>query len=166
MTAQVRVFKPRSTAEARIQGVAEPAWVWGSSGLFASLGLADTDADLVEQIRSGLPATVVARLADALGVPQQTLLQVARIAPATFARRRRSASERLSREESDRIYRIAAAYRDALRLFEDDTDGARGWLNTPARALGGETPFARLETEAGAAEVRDLVGRLEHGVYT
>jgi putative toxin-antitoxin system antitoxin component (TIGR02293 family) len=139
---------------------------WGAGSLFASLGLAKTDADLVEQVRAGLPATIVARLADALGLPQQSLLRVARIASATFARRRKSASERLSWEESDRIYRIAAAYRDALRLFEDDAEGARGWLNTPARALGGETPFARLETEAGAAEVRDLIGRLEHGIYT
>ena len=106
------------------------------------------------------------KLASELRVSQQTVLKVAGIASATLARRRKSASGRLSSEESDRVYRIAAAYRDALQLFEGDAESARRWLNEPAKALGGDSPLQHLVTEAGAAEVRDLIGRLEHGVYT
>ncbi|MGH8615251.1 MAG: antitoxin Xre/MbcA/ParS toxin-binding domain-containing protein [Gammaproteobacteria bacterium] len=72
----------------------------------------------------------------------------------------------MSPEESDRVYRIAAAYRSALQLFEGEAESARRWLNEPAKALGGNSPLQHLDTEAGAAEVRDLIGRLEHGVYT
>lgn len=69
-------------------------------------------------------------------------------------------------EESDRIYRIAEIYRSAVQLFEGDAESARSWLSEPARALGGIRPLQHLDTEAGAGEVRDLIGRLEHGVYT
>ncbi len=41
---------------------------------------------------------------------------------------------------------------------------ARQWLEQSAKALGGRTPMEYLETEAGANEVEDLIGRLEHGV--
>jgi len=36
----------------------------------------------------------------------------------------------------------------------------------PAQALGEATPFEYLVTEVGAGEVRRLIGRLEHGVYS
>lgn len=105
---------------------------------------------------------VIEKLADDLGVLQQTLLKVTKIAPATL----KSASGLLSPEESDWVYRVAAAYRSALRLFEGEAESARRWLNEPAKALGGDSPLQHLDAEAGAAEVQDLIGRLEHGVYT
>ncbi|MGH8591334.1 MAG: antitoxin Xre/MbcA/ParS toxin-binding domain-containing protein, partial [Gammaproteobacteria bacterium] len=78
----------------------------------------------------------------------------------------KSASGLLSPEESDRVYRVAAAYRSAVQLFEGEAESARRWLNDPAKALGGDSPLQHLDTEAGAAEVQDFIGRLEHGVYT
>lgn len=108
----------------------------------------------------------IEKLADELGVPQQTLLKVTKIASATLLRRRKSASGLLSPEERDRVYRVAAAYRSALQLFEGEAESARRWLNEPAKTLGGDSPLQHLDAEAGAAEVQDLIGRLEHGVYT
>ncbi len=162
MTAQIKLFKPHrpSIPAARNAGDAT------ARGLFRSLGLVQDRAALVKQIHQGFPAGVIEKLADELRVPQQTLLKVTRIAPATLTRRRRSPSGLLSSAESDRVYRVAAAYRQALQLFEDDAEAARGWLSEPAKALSGTPPLQHLDTEAGAAEVRDLVGRLEHGVYT
>jgi uncharacterized protein (DUF2384 family) len=40
------------------------------------------------------------------------------------------------------------------------------WLRSPNRALGGESPLALSKTEVGAREVENLIGRLEHGVFT
>jgi putative toxin-antitoxin system antitoxin component (TIGR02293 family) len=109
---------------------------------------------------------VIEQLADQLGVPRQTLLKVTKIAPAMLIRRRKSASGLLSPDESDRVYRVAAAYRSALQLFEGDAESARRWRNEPAKALGGDTPLHHLGVEAGAAEGQDFIGCLEHGGYT
>lgn len=161
MTAQRRVFKPQQfSAPGRVAAEAS------STETFRRLGLVKDRAELVKQIQRGFRVAVIEKLADELCVPQQTLLKVTKIAPATLTRRRKSVSGLLSPEESDRVYRVAVAYRSALQLFEGEAESARRWLNEPAKALGGDSPLQHLDTEAGAAEVRDLIGRLEHGVYT
>ncbi len=119
----------------------------------------------MSEIRRGLPVKVLDLLTEELGVSQQTLLKVVALPSATLARRRRPPG-RLSPQESDRVYRVAAAYRAALQLFEGDAETARRWMSEPAKALGGNTPIQHLDTEAGAGEVQDLIGRLEHGVIT
>lgn len=162
MSAPLKVFTPRPMPRKRTRASAPHT----ASEIFRSLGIAKDRAELVQQIQHGLAVTVIEKLADELQLPQQALLKVARIAPATLTRRRKSAAGLLSPAESDRIYRIAEAYRSALQLFEGSADLARRWLAEPAKALGGVSPLQRLDTEAGASEVRDLVGRLEHGVYT
>src|SRR5205823_8560996 len=43
---------------------------------------------------------------------------------------------------------------------------ARDGLSKPARALDGETQLDRADSEAGARQVENLIGRLVHGVYT
>jgi putative toxin-antitoxin system antitoxin component (TIGR02293 family) len=58
-----------------------------------------------------------------------------------------------------------ACFDKAVGLFEGDVAAARAWLETPSKALGSETPLAAVETEIGAREVEDLIGRLEHGVF-
>jgi putative toxin-antitoxin system antitoxin component (TIGR02293 family) len=47
-----------------------------------------------------------------------------------------------------------------------DAEAAQQWLKTPARALGFESPLHFAETEAGAREVENLLGRIEHGVFS
>jgi putative toxin-antitoxin system antitoxin component (TIGR02293 family) len=121
--------------------------------------------DAVALVRTGLPTTVIEGLARSLGVSQRDLLAASAIAPATLTRRR-NAGGRLTPAESDRVYRIADCLADAIRLFDGDRGAARGWLQEPARALGGATPFEYLATEVGAGEVRRQIGRLEHGVYS
>ena len=162
MPTQARVFSPSRSSRRR---AAASDSVPGNA-LFRRLGLGREQAELLQQVHQGFRVAVIEKLANELGVPQTTLLQLARIAPATLSRRRKSPAGLLSPEESDRVYRIAAAYRAAVQLFEGDEAAARAWLSEPARALGGGTPLEHLDTEAGASAVRDLIGRLEHGVYT
>lgn len=160
MTSPSRRFSPRLVAIP-----ADPPAPVPADDPFASLGLPAARTALVDEIRRGFPVSLVERLGDALQLPRQALLRIARIAPATLARRRRAPEARLSADESDRLYRIVSTFQDAVALFEGDTGAAADWLKEPAKALGGVAPIELLDTVAGAAEVRDLIGRLEHGVY-
>ena len=71
----------------------------------------------------------------------------------------------LTPSHSDTLIRIASALVQAPEVL-----GERGkavhWLRSPNRALGGETPISLLDTSAGEHEVEDLLGRIEHGVYS
>ena len=130
--------------------------------MFKSLGLPSRGEPLTRAIREGFPVAVLEKLASELDAPQKVVLLAIGIAPATLKRRRESGH--LNRAESDRVYRLTRLYQQAIQLFEGDSAMAREWLEQPAKALGGRTPMAYLETEAGADEVEDLIGRLEHGV--
>ena len=100
--------------------------------------------------RSGISVSQIAVL---LGIPERTLA-------------RRKSSGRLSWEESERLLRLSAVYEDTLQLFEEDSAAALAWLTSSQKALGSQTPLAHARTEIGAREVEDLVGRLEHGVFS
>jgi putative toxin-antitoxin system antitoxin component (TIGR02293 family) len=54
----------------------------------------------------------------------------------------------------------------AVELFEGDVAGAVRWLASAKRALGGQAPLTYSRTEVGAREVENLIGRLEHGVFS
>ena len=78
---------------------------------------------------------------------------------------RRKVSGRLLPEESERVYRLAKVVALAESVL-GAREKARHWLNTPNRALGNVTPLSLLETEAGADEVTNVLGRIEFGVYS
>jgi putative toxin-antitoxin system antitoxin component (TIGR02293 family) len=132
--------------------------------LFRRLGLPARGEPLTRAILAGFPVTVLEKLADELSAPQKVVLLAVGIAPATLKRRREAGH--LNKAESDRVYRIVSIYQQAIQLFEGNAQAAREWLEQPEKALGGRTPLDYLETEAGAKEVEDLIGRLEHGVIT
>ncbi|MGV3772845.1 MAG: antitoxin Xre/MbcA/ParS toxin-binding domain-containing protein, partial [Verrucomicrobiales bacterium] len=71
----------------------------------------------------------------------------------------------LDREESDRVVRFARLFGLAVQVMES-TEAARAWLNSPQYGLGGATPLDYAETEWGAREVEELLGRIEYGVYS
>jgi putative toxin-antitoxin system antitoxin component (TIGR02293 family) len=62
--------------------------------------------------------------------------------------------------------RAAEIYETCLELFDGDRDAAWGWLTSPAFGLGHACPIDYAKTEAGALEVRNLIGRLEYGVLS
>lgn len=118
---------------------------------------------VIERIREGLPIERFDRLKELLDISVQELASLVGISSSTLGRRRKSGY--LSESESERLWRVGQLLVRARDVLED-ADLARRWLKTPKRALGGKTPLEYAETEPGAREVEDLLGRLEHGVFS
>jgi putative toxin-antitoxin system antitoxin component (TIGR02293 family) len=134
-------------------------------GRGASLGLLDSDtASLVRQVKEGLPYAAMLRFQKNTGISLSTTASLIQIPPRTLLRRK--AAGRLRPDESERLLRIAGVFENAAELFDGDTEKARRWLSIPARSLEGQTPLEFAQTEIGAREVENLIGRLEHGVFT
>ena len=114
-------------------------------------------------VREGVPVSVVAQLTSELEVSTQALLAWLQVAPRTWARRKQSG--RFDMLESDRVARLGRLVR-RTRSVLGGTPAARVWMSTPNRALRGRTPFEVAGTEVGAEAVFDLLGRLEHGVFS
>ena len=45
-------------------------------------------------------------------------------------------------------------------------ESAAEWLKTPNLSLGDKTPLEYADTEVGAREVENLLGRIDYGVYS
>lgn len=118
-----------------------------------------------QRIKAGLPVKEFDTLREYLGLTVEALAKKVGISAATLSRRRQS-RQPLDAGHSDRLIRFARLFRLAVDLYDGNEAAARRWLTTPARALGGQTPLDFADTEAGAREVENLIGRLEYGVYT
>jgi len=125
---------------------------------------ASTLGKLIEKIEEGLPYKTFEKLAKLMDVSASELGRVLHIPPRTLIRRKKSGI--LSEEESERILRLSRIAYAAFGLFEGDREAAVSWLRRKNRALGGETPLEMSSTEIGGEEVLNLVGRLEHGVFS
>ncbi len=119
-------------------------------------------ANLIDRVRQGLPVSELAALQTGLQLPLEQLASKLAISRATLQRRK--ASGRLSPGESDKLMRFSRLLSHATEVFGDAAKG-REWLKTPQRGLGGALPLEYAETEIGAREVENLLGRIDHGVY-
>ncbi len=129
----------------------------------AAFSAAGERAGLIDAIREGLPWAVFEQLCERLGVSQQRLAEVLLIPARTLTRRRKSGSFHV--DESDRIIRVARVYAHALNVFESP-ERAAGWLQRNNTVLDGAAPLSLLDTGPGARLVDELLGRIEHGVFS
>lgn len=149
----------------RVATVAESPVAYRSQGLVRRcvLGQGPTAASsLIEALRQGLPFAELESLRELLDLPMDRLAAHLGISRATLHRRKVSGS--LDTAESDRVIRYARLLGLAVSALES-LEAARAWLGSPQVGLGGAVPLEYAETEVGAREVEDLLGRIEFGVY-
>jgi len=119
--------------------------------------------DWIEALENGLPPEAVDAAiergiltrdeADQFVIPRRTLSH------------RKQKKQRLTLDESDklsRITRITARTAETLSSQEN----AAAWLREPNGALGGHVPLDLLRTGEGAVLVEQILGRIDHGIYT
>ena len=116
--------------------------------------------DLCEAIREGFPPAVVEELMRASGLTLKELADALDLSPRSLQRRRRSG--RLARFESDRLYRLARIVALAQQSLGGQLSAAR-WLKRANRALGGAAPISAMDTEPGARQVENVLGRIAYG---
>lgn len=119
-----------------------------------------SDRDLREAIRDGFPPGVLQEVMRASGLTLKEVASALDLSPRSLQRRRRSG--RLARFESDRLYRLARILAIANEYLGDHERAMR-WLKRPNRALGGIAPVAAMDTELGARQVENVLGRIAYG---
>ncbi len=120
-------------------------------------------ARLLQKLKAGLPYQELELLRLRLDLPVERLLPVLGVSKATLHRRKLAG--KLDAAESDRVIRFARLLGKATHVMES-LQNARKWLSAPQAGLGGAVPLDYADTETGAREVEDLLGRMEYGVYS
>ena len=119
-------------------------------------------AELVRRVREGVPMAEFQSLQDMLGLPEEALAEALGMSRTTLHRRKKAGV--LDSAESERVLRLMRVLVRAESVL-GAREIAREWLQTPLAELEGESPIQYADTEVGAREVENILGRLEQGVF-
>lgn len=119
--------------------------------------------DLITAISEGLSAHLARELAGLLQVTMDDLAGLLRVNPRTLQRRMDSGVLDLS--ESERLWELSRLFYRAVDVLESQA-AAVHWFKNPIQALGWATPLAYAGTVVGLRELENVLGRIEHGVYS
>lgn len=124
----------------------------------------DDNIAMAQRVEEGLPVTDIVAFGKQAGFTNDELAKLIQIPPRTYARRVASKS-RLKVHEGERAVRLMRLFERAKQVFGTD-ENTRGWFNAKLLALGRKTPLEYAQTEPGAREVEDIIGRIEHGIVS
>jgi putative toxin-antitoxin system antitoxin component (TIGR02293 family) len=118
-----------------------------------------SQADLALAVSNRLPLTALKGLSSA-GLSEQEIERF--VIPQRTRRHRADKQQPLTVDESDRAVRLLRIQTLAEEAFGAN-DKASRWLRRPLMELGGETPLAVAQTEAGARVIEAILGKIAWG---
>lgn len=119
-----------------------------------------SERDLVALVEQRLPTRAVDALRES-GLRDEEIHSI--VIPRRTLAHRRARGENLTREESDRVVRVARIAGLAEQVF-GDRESAWAWLGRAKRQFGGRSPLQLLATETGAKLVEELLYRIDDGL--
>ena len=134
-------------------------------GFAKMLGIEPNNSlQLIKTIEQGFSFQSFERIRKETGLPTEKLATSIGMSPRTLTRRKKE--NKLTASESDRLVSISRLLSLSVELFEGDKSKAFRWFVNANRALGNISPLEMAATEIGTREVENLIGRLEHGVFS
>ena len=119
-----------------------------------------TDQDLMRLVEERLSPRAIDALRQS-GLTDEEVYSL--VVPRRTLTHRRARREALSRDESDRVVRVARVVALCEEVFGERERGWR-WLRDAKRQFKGRAPLDLLATEAGARLVEELLYRIDEGM--
>jgi len=119
--------------------------------------------ELRETVNAGLPYASMEVVMAKFGLDREEAANILRLPQRTLARRKKS--KRFHTDESDRLLRLARIGAQAAEVLGSEEKAAQ-WLRRPNHALANQVPLEVLDSDIGARQVEDILGRVEHGVVS
>ena len=119
-----------------------------------------TDQDLMKLVEERLSSRAIDALRQS-GLTDEEVYSL--VVPRRTLTHRRARREALSRDESDRVVRVARVVALCEEVFGERERGWR-WLRDAKRQFKGRAPLDLLATEAGARLVEELLYRIDEGM--
>lgn len=119
-----------------------------------------TDQDLMRLVEERLSPRAIDALRQS-GLTDKEVYSL--VVPRRTLTHRRARREALSRDESDRVVRVARVVALCEEVFGERERGWR-WLRDAKRQFKGRAPLDLLATEAGARLVEELLYRIDEGM--
>jgi len=123
----------------------------------------NSDIDLINISRKGLPKSVVVSISNILGISMEKMSTLIHVSHRTM--QRKADDELLNVFRTEQILEIAEVISRGIEVL-GTIDSFSKWLHTEIRALNYKKPLDFLDTSFGTKLIKDILGRLEYGVYS
>ena len=117
----------------------------------------------MEIVKEGISKKALELLKDKARLDYDQLARALDVSRQTLINKKRNA--KFNQEVSNKILALADIYSYGYDVFQD-TERFNGWMFSENGALGGRVPFEMLNTYYGRLSVNNIIGRIEHGVYS
>lgn len=120
--------------------------------------------DFIHIANKGINATVLKNFRIYFDLPKNLVAHMLNVSEPTLYRWAK-ANKSLERNFSVKLLEIADLFLFGIEVFGDKENFFK-WLELPNTALGGFEPQELIEIPGGVSKVKDILGRIEHGVYS
>ena len=131
------------------------------SALFPEKSL--TSFQKINLVDQGIVKDDLYRFKERVGWDYNQLANILGVARAKLIAKK--GEERFDKQVSERIVSLADLYTYGYEVFEDE-ERFNSWIFSANHALAGLAPFDYLDTQFGREEIKDLIGRIDYGVYS
>src|SRR5690606_16754531 len=111
----------------------------------------------------GVSANIIVNFRNHVNIPRAYAAELLNVSEPTIYRWIRS-NKMLERNYSVQLFELTDLFLYGSEVFENKSNFFK-WLELPNTALGGLEPKELLEVPGGVSKVKELLGRIEHGVY-
>jgi putative toxin-antitoxin system antitoxin component (TIGR02293 family) len=122
-----------------------------------------TEMDLYELSRIGLPKKALLSLISNLNLSIRSMARMLNITERTI--QRKGDQEILDLSTSEQILQIAEVFSRGAEVF-GSPENFQDWMGSENISLGGRRPVELLPSRYGAQMVLDVLGRMEHGIFS
>ena len=122
-----------------------------------------TPIEKMERWSVGISKKELVRLKNRTELDYNKLAKLLSVTRATLIKK--SSSEKFNSALSERILGLADIYSYGYHVFEDE-EKFNQWMFSQNRALGGKTPYDVCNNQFGREEVKNIIGRIDYGVYS
>ena len=122
-----------------------------------------TSFEKIAIIKEGICKTDLEHLKQKADLDYNQLAVILSVARATLINKK--GKEKFDVSLSEKIVSVADIYSYGYEVFEDE-NRFNNWVFRSNKALGGQSPYDLLDNQYGREEVKNLIGRIDYGVYS
>lgn len=114
-------------------------------------------------VRAGINKNDLDKIKKQVGIDYDLLASALSVTRATLINKK--GTSKFNKKVSEGIVGLTDIYSYGYEVFQD-IDGFNNWMLKPNIALGGKAPSEFLDNQFGREEVRNIIGRINYGVYS
>lgn len=124
----------------------------------------ETPFDFITIATKGISASVIVNFRKYFNLTRDNMAEMLNISAPTIYRWVKQ-DKTLERNYSIQLFELGDLFLYGTSIFQNQADFFK-WLQLPNTALGGMEPIELLELPSGVSKVRNLLGRIDYGVYS